>query len=69
MTLQRELSLEDLLVDPIVRLVMARDGFAPEDIRHLLRNVAARTADKPPRQAQSGAPRVVRHGCNWVDAA
>ncbi|WP_353646460.1 hypothetical protein [Mesorhizobium sp. WSM2239] len=69
MTLQRELSLEDLLVDPIVRLVMARDGVAPEDIRHLLHNVSARIADKPPHQAQSVIPCAVQHGCNWVDAA
>jgi hypothetical protein len=50
MTLQRELSLEDLLLDPIIRLVMARDGIAPEDIRHLMRNVVARAAETPPRQ-------------------
>jgi hypothetical protein len=69
MTLQSELSLEDLLVDPIVRLVMARDGIAPEDIRHLMRHVVARAAETPPRQTQPVTPRVVQHGCKWVDAA
>jgi hypothetical protein len=69
MTFQSELSLEDLLMDPIIRLVMARDRFAPEDIRHLMRHVAARAADTSPRQRQPDAPRVVQHGCKWADAA
>jgi hypothetical protein len=30
MTLERELSLEDLLIDPIIGLVMVRDGFTPK---------------------------------------
>jgi hypothetical protein len=62
MTLQRELSLEDLLVNPIVSLVMARDGFVPEDIRHLMRHVADRAAHASPRQTQSDTPCVVQHG-------
>lgn len=69
MTLQSELSLEDLLLDPVIRLVIARDGFAPEDIRHLMRHVAARAADTSSGQRQPDAPRVVQHGCKWVDAA
>lgn len=37
MTFERELTLEDLLVDPVIGLVMSRDGYTAEDIRHLMR--------------------------------
>ncbi|MBP1887985.1 hypothetical protein [Sinorhizobium mexicanum] len=33
---QYELGLEELLQDPIVQLVMRRDGVAPDDIRALV---------------------------------
>ena len=69
MTLQRELSLEDLLIDPIIGLVMVRDGFAPEDIRRLLGDVAVRAAEASPRPAQPDTPRVVQQGCKWPNAA
>lgn len=55
MTLQIELSLEDLLRDPTIGLVMARDRFAPEDIRDLMRHVAARAAEASSRQRQPDA--------------
>jgi hypothetical protein len=69
MTLQRELSLEDLLIDPIIGLVMVRDGFAPEEIRRLMGDVAARTAEASPRPMQPDTPRVVQQSCKWADAA
>lgn len=36
----RELSLEELLVDPVVRLVMRRDGVHERDIRALVERAA-----------------------------
>jgi hypothetical protein len=38
----RELSLEEMLLDPIVRAVMAADGVDPDDVRALTRAVAKR---------------------------
>ena len=39
---QREPMLEDLLKEPIIISVMARDGVRAADIRHLLERVRAR---------------------------
>ncbi|MEQ8268984.1 MAG: hypothetical protein RH982_17445 [Parvibaculum sp.] len=36
----RELSLEELLLDPVVRLVMRRDGVRERDIRALAERAA-----------------------------
>ena len=40
---QHELTLEDLLQDPIILKVMERDGYCPDDIRLLARHAAAGT--------------------------
>jgi hypothetical protein len=38
----RELTLEEMLADPLIRLVMARDGVTARDVRALMeRNAAA----------------------------
>lgn len=42
MALERELTLDDLLNDPIIRKVMAVDGFTADDIRDLMRRAGAR---------------------------
>jgi hypothetical protein len=34
---ERELTLEELLADPVIGLVMSSDGCTAEDIRHLMR--------------------------------
>ena len=44
---QREMRLDDLLSDPIVRLVMRSDGVNPNELRRLIRS-----------RAQAGARRV-----------
>ncbi len=36
---RREPTLEDMLAEPIVRLVMARDGVDPEEVKALMRTV------------------------------
>ncbi len=38
-------TLDDLLNDPMVKLVMARDGWRSEDVRRLLDRVQARSED------------------------
>ncbi|PWK67623.1 hypothetical protein [Aminobacter sp. AP02] len=38
-----ELTLEDLLHDPIILTVMERDGYCPDDIRLLARHAVAGT--------------------------
>ena len=38
----REPSLDDLLSDPVTRLVMARDGFSDEAVRTLLQETRRR---------------------------
>ncbi len=45
----RDLSLDELIDDPLVRLVMRRDGVTPEALRRLLESVRARrrSADAP----------------------
>jgi len=39
-----ELSLTELLADPMVRLLMARDGARPQDVAELRRNLDCRGA-------------------------
>jgi hypothetical protein len=46
----REPSLEELLNDPVMRLVMARDGFSDEELRTLLAEIRQRLL------ARDGAP-------------
>ncbi len=40
-TYDREPTLDELLVDPVVRTVMARDHVTPEEIRELFRRLAS----------------------------
>ena len=40
---QYEMTLEELLHDPIILTLMQRDGFCPEDIRLLARQALAKT--------------------------
>jgi len=40
--------LDDLLSDPLVQLVMARDSVRPEDIRSMLQRDRVRAADAGP---------------------
>jgi hypothetical protein len=42
MTEQREVTLDDLLSEPIIRKVMARDGVRAEDIRRLVQQASVR---------------------------
>ena len=42
MTDQHETTLEELLSDPIILTVMARDGVRGDDIRYLVRQVRSR---------------------------
>ncbi len=37
-----QLTLDELLADPVIRLVMRRDGVSEEDVRHLMAQVAGR---------------------------
>jgi hypothetical protein len=38
---ERELTLDELLSEPIIVTVMERDGYTPEVIRHLVKQVGA----------------------------
>lgn len=54
--MDRELTLDELLRAPIVRLLMRRDGVGAHEIRALMETVRARTAadrDHPRRQTIS----------------
>jgi hypothetical protein len=53
----REPSLDDLLSDPVTRLVMTRDGFSDEAVRTLLQETRRRllTRDDAPRAAAATA--------------
>lgn len=41
-----EATLEELLSDPIIRKVMARDGVRVDDIRHLMKQASIRMAHR-----------------------
>ncbi len=43
-------TLEDLLSDPVVHKVMARDGVRAEDVRLLMTQAAERMARRQPRR-------------------
>ncbi|MFC5343378.1 hypothetical protein ACETK8_20580 (plasmid) [Brevundimonas staleyi] len=49
-----ELTLDQILADPIVRLLMARDGVADRDIRALAAEVGARLAQRRRAVARTG---------------
>jgi hypothetical protein len=42
---QHETTLEELLNDPVILKVMARDGVRSDDIRHLVRRVRSRMSE------------------------
>jgi hypothetical protein len=46
-----DLSLEELLADPMVRLLMTRDGLHPETVR---RTLAPGIRDEPPPASLAG---------------
>ena len=48
----REPSLDELLNDPVTRLVMARDGFSDEAVRMLLAEARQRLLARDGAQAQ-----------------
>ncbi|ACJ00492.1 hypothetical protein [Rhodospirillum centenum] len=62
--MEREPTLSEMLDDPLVRLVMARDGVHPDEVRTLIaattarlaaaRLAAARAAAEPATPAASG---------------
>lgn len=43
-SMEREPTLSEMLDDPLVRLVMARDGVRPDEVRTLIAATAARLA-------------------------
>lgn len=49
--LQGEPEIEEMLRDPIVHLVMARDGLTPQGLRRILRASGARLMAAPGRAA------------------
>ena len=51
-----EPTLEDLLREPIIRKVMASDGYSDEDIRRLMWQAGARGAAFDPVPLPAGAP-------------
>lgn len=46
---EAELSLDDMLADPIVHLVMRRDGVDEAEVRALIRRLARRLRPSEPR--------------------
>ena len=48
---RQEPRLEELLSDPLIRLVMASDAVEAADIRRLARRIASRPAPPPARPA------------------
>jgi len=51
----REPSLEELLNDPVTRLVMARDGFSDEAMRTLIAEIRQRLLARDGAQSQVAA--------------
>ena len=52
--LDRELSLPEMLADPIVQTVMARDGVTKQDVEALIETVRARMADRQMADHETG---------------
>lgn len=44
----RELSIDEMLADPIVRALMAADGVVADELELLLRSVAKRISERAP---------------------
>jgi hypothetical protein len=51
----REPSLDELLNDPVTRLVMARDGFSDEAVRTLIAEARQRLLARDGAQSQAAA--------------
>lgn len=49
-----ELSLSDMLADPIVRAVMARDGVTKDDVEGLIASVRERSATRQTQEREPG---------------
>ena len=59
---KHDLNLDDLLADPLVRMVMASDGVDEAQIRTLASRIAPRRSDVSARRAQlSDAGAALRH--------
>jgi hypothetical protein len=56
MASRTEFSLEELLADPIVKLLMCRDGVSLSDARALYAAVAPRLKGRAPRPSELGPP-------------
>ena len=55
MTEEREPTLEDVLSDPVVRALMARDRVDAEDVRALLERLRRAQRRRPPGEAKAAA--------------
>jgi len=53
-----EPSLDDLIDDPIARLVMVRDGLTPEIVRALMDNARGRRTSDTARNTSSAAAKI-----------
>ncbi|SMF76074.1 hypothetical protein SAMN06265365_13214 [Tistlia consotensis] len=53
-TLLQEPTVEDMLADPIVKLVMSRDGVQEEELRRIFRRSARARAERGPTRPGSG---------------
>jgi len=58
---ETELSLDEMLADPIVRVVMRRDGVEEAQVRALVRRVAGRLRQAEPRSFAAWAQAMGGH--------
>ncbi|MFC7332485.1 hypothetical protein [Rhodocista pekingensis] len=54
--MEREPTLSEMLDDPLVRLVMARDGVRPDEVRTLIAATAARLAARSAARSADAHP-------------
>ncbi|HEY4030230.1 MAG TPA: hypothetical protein VGM25_07790 [Caulobacteraceae bacterium] len=59
-----ELSLDEMLADPIVRMMMRRDGVEEAHVRALLRRVAGRLRQAEPRSFAAWPRATGDHGAD-----
>ena len=59
---ERELTLDELLNEPVIRKVMIADGYSAEDIRLLIRQANARSNEDGYHQGSSQGSRTARLG-------
>ena len=65
MTEQHEITLDELLDEPIIKTVMARDGVAGSDIRRLMERVRLRREEQLlPAVMQASQVRAARGSCH-----